>query len=250
MTFASPIPPQKELCQRIKICNTFARRWLLTGGAPSCCTRKDDMAQKDDVLAYFQEKVGAWRCAVCANGGSQIAKIMQGLREDGYQFEETHPQRWDKRLFCSACGTKRTHYKLLSATPDPDAVRKRGEDLSRFRGRILGVIGQRDAFSGATISSRTQIDHKKPWIRLNEDYDVGSMSDAEIAETFQPLTSDHNLLKDRRCKRCVRDGVRPPFFGINFWYEGDEHYCGACKGCGWYDGAEWRRRLNEGLGHS
>lgn len=140
--------------------------------------------------------------------------------------------------------------KLLSATPNSDAVRNRNADLSRFRKRILRVIGQRDAFSGATISSRIQIDHKKPWIRLTEDHDVGSMSDAEIAANFQPLTTDHNLLKDRRCKRCVIDGVRPSFFGVNFWYEGDQCYSGTCKGCGWYDGAEWRRCLNERLAHS
>ena len=205
------------------------------------------MALRDSVLAYYQEKVGEWRCAVCANGGSQIAKIMQGLREDGYQFEETHPQRWDKRLYCPICNAKRTHYCLKSSSPDSSSIRNRGGDLARFRSRILGVIGNKDAFSGATISSRLQIDHKKPWIRLGEDYDVGSMTDAEIADAFQPLTSDHNLLKDRRCKRCLKDSKRPPFFGIKYWYEGDERYRGECKGCGYFDGAEWRRRLNEHL---
>ena len=209
--------------------------------------KESAMALKDDVLAYFKERIGEWRCAVCANGGSQIAKIMQGLREDGYQFDMPHPQRWDKRLYCEVCGTKRTHYRLLKSEPDLNEIRNRGVDLSRYRARILSIIGKNDAFSGASISSKVQIDHKVPWIRLNEDYDVGDMSDKEICDAFQPLTPDHNLLKDRRCRQCVRDNIRPAFFGIRFWYEGDEEYRGKCVGCGWYDGAEWRRCLNQRL---
>lgn len=206
-----------------------------------------EMAQKDDVLAYFKEKIGEWRCAVCANGGSQIAKIMQGLREDGYSFQQTKPQRWDKRLYCSNCGVKRTHYCLLSSELDQSATRKRNNFSKKEQKRILGVIGTRDAFTGATISSGVNIDHKIPWIRLNQDPNVKSMSDEQIRNTFQPLTSDHNLLKDRRCVSCVRDNKRPPCFGIKFWYEGDETYRGSCVGCGWYDGVEWRRCLNEKL---
>lgn len=208
-----------------------------------------EMTQKDKVLAYFKEKVGEWRCAVCANGGSQIAKIMQGLREDGYRFEQTKPQRWDKRLYCVKCGLKRTHYCLLSSDVDTNAVRKRNNFSKQEQGRILGVIGLKDAFTGATISSGAQIDHKIPWLRLNQDSNVSSMTNEQLQDVFQPLTSDHNLLKDRRCRSCMRDNKRPPFLGIKFWYDGDETYRGSCIGCGWYDGAEWRRRLNHYLTH-
>ena len=102
-----------------------------------------------------------------------------------------------------------------------------------------------DAFSGASISSTPEIDHKIPWTRLDNDIDASTLSDREIKQHFQLLTREHNLLKDRMCGHCKNDNIRPPFFGIHFWYEGDEHYNDSCEGCGWHDGAKWKEELNK-----
>ena len=84
-----------------------------------------------------------------------------------------------------------------------------------------------------------------PWTRLETDIDVSKLNDSEIKEHFQLLTRDHNLLKDRNCNYCKNNSKRPPFFGIKFYYEGGEDYCGCCVGCGWYDGVKWRNSLNQ-----
>lgn len=133
---------------------------------------------------------------------------------------------------------------------------EQGEDKSRIgitpaqRKRVARILSEADAFTGASVKSSLEIDHKVPFDRLKEDsgdIDIDRLSDSEIANHFQILTRDHNLLKDRQCQSCIKTGVRPPCFGIKFWYEGDENYRGSCVGCGWYDGVEWRRCLNEKL---
>ncbi|MBR5133930.1 MAG: hypothetical protein IKV29_07490, partial [Alistipes sp.] len=79
----------------------------------------------------------------------------------------------------------------------------------------------------------------------DNDIDISKLTDDEVKTHFQLLTREHNLLKDRACQHCIKNGERPPIFGISFWYEGDGVYRGSCVGCGWYDGYMWRKKLNE-----
>ncbi|MEG2061618.1 MAG: hypothetical protein RRY33_07145, partial [Alistipes sp.] len=166
------------------------------------------------------------------------------LKKRGYSFEEIAPNQWGKALVCPHCGESRTHYKLLEQEP----VFQKRERINMGaveRKRILALLNNRDAFTGATISSVAEIDHKVPWSRLDRDIDARSLSDDEIKIHFQLLTREHNLLKDRACGDCKTSNVRPPLFEIGFWYEGDERYQGTCVGCGWYDGAKWRSEINK-----
>jgi hypothetical protein len=110
---------------------------------------------------------------------------------------------------------------------------------------VLALFDERDAFTGAHITSTPEIDHKVPWSRLDQDIDISTLTDDQIQEHFQLLTREHNLLKDRACQYCIKNLKRPPLFGISFWYEGGEDYNGTCVGCGWYDGNQWRMKLNE-----
>ena len=82
-------------------------------------------------------------------------------------------------------------------------------------------------------------------VKTGQDIDIASLTNKEIEEHFQLLTREHNLLKDRACQYCIKNLKRPPLFGISFWYEGGEDYNGTCVGCGWYDGNQWRMKLNE-----
>jgi hypothetical protein len=151
-------------------------------------------------------------------------------------------------MYCPKCKTNRSHYKLLKSEPVFAEQIRLGID-NNSRDRILDLLGIRDAFTGASIASTPEIDHKTPWTRLDNDYDVKNMSDEEIYNAFQILTREHNLLKDRRCDSCKKTAIRPPFIGISFWYAGDEHYNGTCEGCGWFDGVAWRKAVNDKLTH-
>lgn len=201
------------------------------------------MSKAEDLLNYFLQNVGEWSCSFCGSGSTQPAATFRTVKNKGYRFEEVSPNRWGKKMYCERCATDRTHYKLLSSVPEFSEHKRLGID-AKSRKRILDLLGLRDAFTGATIASTPEIDHKVPWTRLEEDYDVKKMSDAEIKSAFQILTREHNLLKDRMCDKCKKTDVRPPFFGISYWYAGDQRYCGSCDGCGWYDGARWRAVVN------
>lgn len=202
------------------------------------------MSKHDDFLNFLINNVGKWSCSVCGTGSNQPASTFREVKNLGYKFEEVSPNRWGKTMYCKKCGIKRTHYRLLSAKPEFPEQKRNGID-AKSRERIIALLGTRDAFTGATIKSTPEIDHKIPFIRLSEDYDVTKMSDEEIKESFQMLTREHNLLKDRMCKKCKLSDIRQPFLGISFWYEGDENYTGSCIGCGWYDGEKWRSAVNE-----
>lgn len=204
------------------------------------------MSKADDLLNHLILNVGKWTCSVCGSGSNQPAAIFRIVKNQGYRFEEVSPNRWGKTMYCKECGTERTHYKLLSVAPEFVEHKRLGID-PKSRKRIIELLGGHDAFSGASIGSTPEIDHKTPWTRLEEDFNVRDMTDYEIKSAFQLLTREHNLLKDRMCDKCKKSNIRPPFFGISFWYSGDWNYCGTCEGCGWYDGVKWRQVVNQRL---
>lgn len=194
------------------------------------------------MLNHLLQHIGEWCCSVCSSNSNQPAAIFREVKKEGYKFESTGSQRWGKEKYCEKCGTTRTHYKLLSEEPE-FSKKERISINPKSRKRILALLENRDAFTGARIASVPEIDHKTPWTRMTHDVDSSRMTDEEIKKCFQLLTREHNLLKDRACSKCKEKGVRPPFLKIPFWYEGDEHYTGTCEGCGWYDGNEWRARI-------
>jgi hypothetical protein len=198
-------------------------------------------AQK--LLGALQKNLGRWTCGYHNSDSNQPAAIFRELKKLGYVFEETGPKRWAKELFCEKCGLERSHYLLKFKEPQ-HPEKERFAIRPADRRRVLRVLGDRDAFTGASITSGLEIDHKTPWSRLKRDVDAGTLSDAGLSEHYQVLTKEHNALKDKKCGECERSGRRPPFLEISFWYEGGERYDGSCIGCGWHDGARWRQELN------
>ena len=80
------------------------------------------------------------------------------------------------------------------------------------------------------------------------------MPDDEIKKKFQLLTNQTNIQKERYCQRCVLQGKRGSFFGIKWYYQGDENWAGTskadengCVGCPWYDLELWKEKFNEHL---
>ncbi len=204
------------------------------------------MSKADDLLKACQRNLGKWTCGYCGSNSNQPAATFRELKKRGYEFEECSPNRWGKEMYCPKCGANRTHYKLLCLEPvQPEHKRFNIDNQSRIR--VISLLGGRDAFTGASISSRPEIDHKVPWTRLEGDFDIKTLTDAEIKQHFQLLTREHNLLKDRACDKCKLTDKRQPLFGIRFWYSGDECYRGTCEGCGWHDGVKWKEELQKRL---
>ena len=86
-------------------------------------------------------------------------------------------------MYCPICQQETTHYKLLNATPTLTKHTRLAIDR-KSRERVLNILGWRDAFTGAKITSTPEIDHKVPWTRLDGDIDIRVLSDDEIAENF------------------------------------------------------------------
>lgn len=211
--------------------------------------QKESMSKADDLLEYCKEHIGEWVCSMCGSHSGQPAAVFRSLKNAGWQFEEVSRQRWGLQKHCPICGRKTTHYKLTSLVKGIDKSRVGISPVQKSR--VISVLSDKDAFTGASAKSSAEVDHKIPFDRLKEtsgDINIDNLSNSQISEHFQILTRDHNLLKDRACQHCIKTGRRPPFFGIKFWYKGDGKYDGSCKGCGWYDGVEWRSRLNDRLG--
>lgn len=202
-------------------------------------------SKKEKLLNSFKSNLNKWVCTYCNSESGQPARITANLRADGYEFEKTN-NGYSKQLYCPNCGKMRSHCKLLSENPTIDE-KNRLNITQKQRKRVYDVLGKKDAFTGASITTSTpEIDHKTPFTaRLEQDINIDNLTDEEIKEHFQILSRHNNLLKDKACKKCKMRGIRPEHFNVKYWYEGDGVYKGTCVGCGWHDGVKWREKLNE-----
>ncbi|QHS16026.1 hypothetical protein [Halopenitus persicus] len=197
-----------------------------------------------DVLAD-----GEWHCSECELSGSQPAAYIRDFRDEGFEFVSTTSGRGEyARRYCETCGEETTHRRLKYAFPSAKPI-TRQEMPESFKKRVRELYDGRDAFDLSTPGGTPEVDHRRPRIRWDEpeDFDYESMSDAAIREHFQILSGQHNLLKSRQCEQCVETGERPPFFGVEFYYEGGPEYEDdvGCEGCGWYNPHRWRDALTD-----
>ncbi|MEZ5429086.1 MAG: hypothetical protein R2747_22760 [Pyrinomonadaceae bacterium] len=194
-----------------------------------------------------------WHCSKCELKSGQ-AKTWQIWRDEhGFQFEKGNPEsrNWDKRIRCDRCSKTTVHRKLRTLERLGSTSVRAGVSSSVAK-RVKRLYEYREAFSlRKTAPKDLEIDHRFPQIRWNEDESRNEgLSDEELKEKFILLTRKDNLLKSRNCERCVKTGRRGNFPGINYWYEGGEHWVGdphdenGCVGCFWHDPFTWRDRLN------
>ncbi len=203
-----------------------------------------EQSMQERLLESCKKNLREWTCTNCCGSG-QPARITANLRGLGYQFFQTAKNRWVKSIYCPHCGKKTSHCKLLELEPVFES-KERIPLSDEQRKRVLSIIGKKDVFTEATITTQTvQIDHKEPMSRRDKDVDVDLLTDQEIEYNFQALTGQNNLLKAKACDKCKLTGRRPAHFGVKYYYEGDEVYRGTCVGCGWYDGKKWREEINK-----
>ncbi|MFB6197302.1 MAG: hypothetical protein ABEI52_03385 [Halobacteriaceae archaeon] len=191
---------------------------------------------------------GEWHCLSCEFPSSQPAKDIQMFRKEGFEFVQESGQGYGANRYCENCEDTQFHRKLKYPFPTERSI-TRQEMPDSFKRRVRDLYDGKDAFDQSSPSMTPEVDHRKPEIRWDEseDLDFENMSDEEIKENFQILSRKNNLLKSRKCEQCVETGERPPFFGVEFYYEGGKEYEDAvgCEGCGWYNPHEWRRQHNE-----
>lgn len=188
-----------------------------------------------------------WHCARHELPGTQPAKAIQIIRQNGFRIE-------NKTFYCERCNEKTVHRKMLSLMGErvftrsklPGKLKKRIKDYYKN----IEAITLRNDFQ----SNMLEVDHRFPQVRWKgkEPKNPTNMSKKEIQKRFMLLTRANNLWKSRFCERCYKTGLRGIFPGINFFYKGverwdskiDIHDSRGCEGCFWYNPDRWRRALN------
>jgi hypothetical protein len=192
---------------------------------------------------------GKWHCGKHELPGTQPAKAIQIIRQNGFNVE-------NRTILCPVCNDKTVHRRLLSTTPEaPSFVRL--QIPSKLRQRVLSHYKNIEAITlREMVPHQLEVDHRFPQVRWSKDesYDP-DMSGKELHRKFQLLTREHNLWKSRYCERCNATGERGTFIGINFFAEGGPKWDPSipdddergCLGCFWYDPDVWRNALNATL---
>ncbi|MCE7792212.1 hypothetical protein K8O68_07205 [Salipaludibacillus sp. CUR1] len=198
-------------------------------------------------------RVSTWKCRTHVTGkvNDQSAARIKALKERGYVIIT-------ENRFCEVCN-KSTYFDILIRIPRMSAgVVNRISISSQLRTRIYDVLEKKDSFFNAKREMKELvIDHKFPSARWQsgESDNFNDMSDLQIKEKFQLLTNQSNLLKERICQRCVKEGIRGDFLGINWFYVGNKKWEGqskydekGCVGCPWYDLEKWKEELQKEVG--
>ena len=214
---------------------------------------KEEIPFKEGTQIYKIFKVLSdlkWHCSECELPGSQPAKALQMIRQAGYEMEKVS-SNWEKRILCPKCNRKTPHRRLVSLKRKAVSIERSGVS-PKLKARIIKFFKGRDAILGYEPTGRSiEVDHRIPQVRWKVKevkYDT-DMGEGEIKKNFMLLTRENNLLKSRNCEECEKTGKRQIFFGIDFFYEGNENYDKklGCVGCGWYNPEEWRKKLNKVL---
>ena len=199
------------------------------------------------------ERTTKWLCRKCGpvpEVNPQPGARIRSLKQMGYHIATL-------KLECSSCG-KKQYFDLLIRLPRHAADNQKRFTISAaLRKKILTILPNRDCVFEESLNEKAcVIDHKFPssrWVN-GETVNHTSMTEDEIRNKFQILSNQTNLQKERFCQRCVIEGIRGDYMGIEWYPEGDKEWRGTskadengCKGCPWYDVNEWKKKFNEYL---
>lgn len=191
-----------------------------------------------------------WLCRKCGpvpQVNPQAGARIRSLKQLGYHIAT-------QKLQCQSCGNKQYFDLLIRLSRNAAENQKRFTLSKTLRNKILSVLPNEDsAFAVVLDKKACIIDHKFPssrWVN-GETINHSSMTEEEISAKFQILSNQTNLQKERYCQRCVIEGIRGDFFGIEWYYEGDRVWRGTskadekgCVGCPWYDIRKWKQEFN------
>jgi len=196
-----------------------------------------------------------WHCTKCELKSGQAKTWQVWRQEKGIQLDTNEQGEFYKKILCPHCNSVTIHRKLKSLEILP-ITKQRSGIPSAIAKRVKQLYNFEEAVFLRKLSERElEVDHKFPQIRWAQDeVDNSTLSDKELKDKFILLTRSNNLLKSRFCERCVKEGLRGHFPGIEFWFEGGPKWAGAsktdengCKGCFWNDPYAWRKALMEKL---
>ena len=202
--------------------------------------------------SFFDSLVkGGWQCVNCTlPPNPNWARRIQDLKEFGYTLAT------NTNCYCEQCGANKTHILLLPI--ERGGIEGNGYETwsPALRKRILILLEKFDVYEYAR-NPHSLPDHKFSeirWGHSTKEENPDSITDEEIRRKFQLLSNQRNQQKREICRTCYQTSKRGVVFGIPFFYEGTESWDEniprtgkeaetGCRGCAWYDIAEWRKQL-------
>lgn len=197
-----------------------------------------------------------WMCRQCTDTSSVNSQAASRIRA----LKQTHGYHIATKDFkCDVCGKNTTHDMLVRISRMVGISNKRFSIPNSLMRRIKELFAYTDACFNEKHSKGAKdlvVDHKFPSTRwaAGENPNFASMTDEEIKQKFQLLTQQTNLQKERFCAKCLQNGIRGDFFGVDWFSEGDCNWKGSnnsdengCRGCPWYDLADWKEKFNKAL---
>ncbi len=188
-----------------------------------------------------------WHCARHELPGTQPAKAIQIIRQNGFKIE-------NKTIYCKQCKERTVHRRMVSL--EKERVFTRSKLPTKLKQKVKEYYKNTEAVTlrADFPPNMLEVDHRFPQVRWGgqEPDNPIDMSNLQIEKRFMLLTRANNLWKSRYCERCYKTGMRGTFPGIDFFYQGseewdkqiDSHDLNGCEGCFWYNPEKWRKALN------
>ncbi len=217
----------------------------------------EEYSRKGKTKPYFDAmaQYAHWSCRKCITAittSSNDARRIQEIKDMGYLCST------DTNRECIVCGTNTTHELLIAyERAEPIEYETMSPKLIK---RIVKTFKNYDVYEAKQMAKTNKLipDHKFSEVRWDEhtaEDNPDDMSETKIKEKFQLLSNQRNQQKREVCRECFQTGIRGKIYGIDYFYEGDEHWPKGiplvgkdaekgCIGCPWYDIELWRKSLN------
>ncbi len=174
---------------------------------------QDEMSGKAVTKPFFDELAKlVWISQFPANDNPQ--RRLQDIKELGYTIASRPIGMRIKREFLLVPLPRHanTGYETFSAA---------------FRKKALKILNQLNVYELSEANQAGLLpDHKFPeirWDSATKSENPETMTEIEIKDKFQLLDNQRNQQKREVCRKCFQTNQRGIIFGINYFYEGNEH---------------------------
>ena len=224
----------------------FTRSWISKWKREQKKERESNYRKRTETKPFFDNLLSL-KPEEETFGNPNYASRLRDIRKMGYTLTAIH--------------NPRTGNYARIMLPLPIRIESKYEKVPKNITQTLARLKRYvEAYSGDRMNEKFLLaDHKFPESRWDENTprdNSKDMSDEEILQKFQLLDNAANLRKKQMCESCVASGVRPPIYGLSYYYRGKEKWDAkiptrgkkaeeGCIGCPWYDIEEWKKQFNE-----
>lgn len=182
----------------------------------------DEMSGKQTTKGFFYKLLDLeWKSVKYdLPNNPNWARRIQDIKEFGYTLAT------DTRRRVKGKYETDTHILLV---PIPKGGVTGYEVMSpAFKAKAISVMELINVYEFSKVNKHGLLpNHKFPEIRWDEETraeNSDEIPDKEIKEKFQLVDDQRNQQKREVCRKCFQTGIRGKFYGINYFYQGNEKW--------------------------